>query len=55
MSNALLEGISEAIKLARDFARCGNYETALIYFDGAMSKIHQYDVFSKIHLIFEIT
>jgi hypothetical protein len=55
MSNTLLEGIGEAIKLARDFARCGNYETALIYFDGAMSKIQQYDVILGIHLFVEIT
>jgi SpoVK/Ycf46/Vps4 family AAA+-type ATPase len=42
MSSTILEGIVEAMKFARDFARCGNYETALIYFDGVMAKIQQY-------------
>jgi katanin p60 ATPase-containing subunit A1 len=42
MSASLLQGISDARKLSIDCMQSGNYETAVVYFDGILVKIQQY-------------
>jgi hypothetical protein len=41
MSASLLQGISDARKLSIDCMQSGNYETAVVYFDGILVKIQQ--------------
>ncbi len=41
MSTDLLRGLPDTIKLAREFALLGNYDNALIYYDGAAAKVAQ--------------
>jgi hypothetical protein len=34
--------LPDTIQMSREYALLGNYETALVYFDGAVSQIQQY-------------
>ena len=36
-----LGGVLDTLKLSREFALLGNYETALVYYDGVLSKVQQ--------------
>jgi len=42
MSLGLVQGLPDSIKLSREYALLGNYETALVYYDGIISQIQQY-------------
>eukprot|EP00013_Stygamoeba_regulata_P006941 CAMPEP_0177635314 /NCGR_PEP_ID=MMETSP0447-20121125/3834_1 /TAXON_ID=0 /ORGANISM="Stygamoeba regulata, Strain BSH-02190019" /LENGTH=468 /DNA_ID=CAMNT_0019137091 /DNA_START=41 /DNA_END=1447 /DNA_ORIENTATION=+ len=42
MSLALLTGAPESLKLSREFALSGNYETSLVYFDSVLTQINRY-------------
>eukprot|EP01112_Ceratiomyxa_fruticulosa_P012966 TRINITY_DN3619_c0_g1_i1.p1 TRINITY_DN3619_c0_g1~~TRINITY_DN3619_c0_g1_i1.p1 ORF type:complete len:578 (+),score=135.58 TRINITY_DN3619_c0_g1_i1:353-2086(+) len=37
-----LSGVAESLKLSREYAIIGNYDTSLVYFDGVIAQIQQY-------------
>jgi katanin p60 ATPase-containing subunit A1 len=41
MVGLLLAGIGEHLTLAREYALLGNYDTALIFFDGVLAQINK--------------
>jgi Katanin p60 subunit A1, MIT domain len=41
MSLTLLTGAPETLKLSREFALSGNYETSLTYFDSVLTQINR--------------
>lgn len=43
MSSSLIHEIPESLQLARESALAGNYETSLIYYDGVIAQVVQYD------------
>lgn len=42
MMGGPLAGLSEHLTLAREYALLGNYDTALIFFDGVVAQINKY-------------
>lgn len=45
MGGTSLVGLQEHIKLARDYAVEGLYDTSVIFFDGAVAQINKYSFF----------
>ncbi len=41
-SGSLLQAVPDALKLSREYALLGKYDTAAVYFDGAVAAIQQY-------------
>jgi hypothetical protein len=39
---SLLQAVPDALKLSREYALLGKYDTAAVYFDGAVAAIQQY-------------
>jgi len=42
MSVSLIQGLPTSMKMAREYALLGHYDTAAVYFDGAMKMMDQY-------------
>lgn len=45
MASASLAGLQEHLKLAREYALEGLYDTSIIFFDGAIAQINKYFFF----------
>ena len=44
MVGGSLAGLQEHLKLARDYALEGLYDTSIIFFDGALAQINKYQL-----------
>lgn len=42
MGGASLDGLQDHLKLAREYALEGLYDTSIIFFDGAIAQINKY-------------
>lgn len=51
MMGGPLAGLSEHLTLAREYALLGNYDTALIFFDGVVAQINKYALHFSVSLI----
>lgn len=38
----IIQSLPDNLQMSREYALLGNYDTALVYFDGAISQIQQY-------------
>lgn len=47
MVGASLAGLQDHLKLAREYALEGLYDTSIIFFDGAIAQINKYLSFSR--------
>lgn len=41
----ILQGLSEKVKLSREKAQAGDYETAMFAYEAALTQINQYEKF----------
>lgn len=54
-SGGSLAGLQDHVKLARDYALEGLYDTSIIFFDGAIAQINRFFFFSSSLFIFFYT